>query len=129
MAFRSNPERCVLITDSIEMAGMPDGVYPGNAQVPHPQRKEGNKVTIDGTDTLIGSCSSIDECVRNLKQWSDCSLPEAVSCATENIAKLMGEYENRGVIEVGRRADFVILGADGQVLQTWLKGVKVYEKP
>ena len=25
MAFRSNPQRCILITDSIEMAGMPDG--------------------------------------------------------------------------------------------------------
>ena len=29
MAYRSNPERCILITDSIEMAGMPDGLYPG----------------------------------------------------------------------------------------------------
>ena len=29
MAYRSNPERCILITDSTEMAGMPDGRYPG----------------------------------------------------------------------------------------------------
>ena len=65
--------------------------YPGHAQVPHPQRKQGNKVTIDGTDTLVGSCSGLDECVRNLWQWSGCSLPEAVRCATENIAGLMGD--------------------------------------
>ena len=91
MAFRSNPQRCILITDSVEMAGMPDGVYPGHAQVPHPQRKLGNKVTIDGTDTLVGSCSGLDECVRNLRHWSGCTLPEAVRCATENVAGLMGD--------------------------------------
>ena len=33
MAYRSRPDRCILITDSIEMAGMPDGIYPGHAQV------------------------------------------------------------------------------------------------
>ncbi|KAL8940163.1 MAG: hypothetical protein Q9216_002951, partial [Gyalolechia sp. 2 TL-2023] len=60
LAFRSNPERCILITDSIELAGLPDGLHPGNAQIPHRQRKIGNRVTIEGTDTLIGSCCGID---------------------------------------------------------------------
>ena len=126
MAFRANPERCILITDSIEVAGLPDGLHPGHSQIPHAQRKEGNKVTIDGTDTLIGSCSSIDECVRNLIRWSRCTLPEAVRCVTENIAKLMKDNE-RGVLEQGRRADFVVLSGEGHVLQTWIKGVKAYE--
>ncbi len=127
MAFRANPERCILITDSIEMAGLPDGLYPGHSQIPHGQRKEGNKVTIDGTDTLIGSCSSIDECVRNLMKWSGCSLPEAVRCVTENVANLMKDNE-RGMLEHGRRADFVILNREGHVLQTWIKGAKVFGK-
>lgn len=126
MTYRSNPERCILITDSIEMAGMPDGIYPGHAQVPHPQRKVGNKITIDGTDTLIGSCSSIDECVQNLKNWSGCSLPEAVRCATENISDLMG-LTDRGVVEPGRRADFVVLDDQGMVEQTWIQGQKVFD--
>ncbi len=127
MAFRSNPEKCILITDSIEMAGMPDGVYPGHAQIPHPQRKQGNKITIDGTDTLVGSCSSIDECVRNLKRWSGCSLPEAVRCASENIADLMN-ISDRGILENGRRADFVVLNGQGDVLQTWKKGMQLFER-
>ncbi|KAI4198685.1 MAG: hypothetical protein LQ346_002705, partial [Caloplaca aetnensis] len=78
LAFRSSPHKCILITDSIEVAGLPDGLYPGNAQIAHPQRKAGNRVTIEGTDTLIGSCCSIDECVRNLVRWSGCELAEAV---------------------------------------------------
>ncbi|KAI9718204.1 MAG: hypothetical protein M1812_004194 [Candelaria pacifica] len=128
VAFRANPDRCILITDSIELAGLPDGIYPGHAQIPGPQRKEGNKVTIDGTDTLIGSCCSLDECVRNLVQWSGCTLAQAVKCVTENIAGLMGEGD-RGVLEAGRRADFVILDDRGIVLQTWIGGKKVYDGP
>jgi N-acetylglucosamine-6-phosphate deacetylase len=126
LAFRANPEKCILITDSIEMAGLPDGVYPGHAQIPRQQRKEGNKVTIESTDTLIGSCSTLDECVGNLVKFSECSLPEAVRCVTENIAELMGEKE-RGKFEVGRRADFVLMSDEGEeVLQTWVGGKKVY---
>ncbi|KAL8655637.1 MAG: hypothetical protein Q9210_000747, partial [Variospora velana] len=60
LAFCANPTKCILITDSIEVAGLPDGLYPGNAQVAHPQRKFGNRVTVEGTETLIGSCCGID---------------------------------------------------------------------
>ena len=84
-------------------------------------------MTIDGTDTLIGSCIGIDECVRNLQQWSGCSLPEAIRCATENIVSLTGDGD-RGIIEPGRRGDFVVLDEEGSVLQTWIKGVKVFER-
>ena len=126
MAFRANRERCILISDAIELAGLRDGVYPGHAQVPHPQRKSMNRVTIEGTDTLVGSCVNVEECVRNLKRWSGCSLAEAVQCASENIASLMNDRE-RGIIEEGRKADFVVLNDEGEVQQTWLKGEKLYE--
>ncbi|KAL8672752.1 MAG: hypothetical protein Q9168_002806 [Polycauliona sp. 1 TL-2023] len=127
MAFRANPQKCILITDSVEMAGLADGLYPGHAQIPHQQRKEGNRVTIEGSETLIGSCSSLDECIRNLRQWSGCSLAQAVQCATENIASMMG-LEDRGMIEVGKLADFVVLDDTGQVLETWIGGKAVYQR-
>ncbi len=37
----------------------------------------------------------------------------------------MGEGE-RGVLQVGRRADFVVLDEEGVVLQTWVGGEKVF---
>ena len=126
MAFRANRERCILISDAIELGGLPDGIYPGNAQIPRAQRKSGNKITIEGTDTLVGSCISIEECVRNLKKWSGCSLAEAVRCASENVARLMDDRQ-RGFIEQGRKADFVVLNDEGKVQQTWLRGEKLYE--
>ena len=125
VAFRSNPEKCILITDSIEMAGLPDGLYPGHAQIPHSQRKTGNKVTIEGTDTLIGSCIGLDECVRNLCKFTGCTLAEAVRCVTENVANLMGLCD-RGILEAGRRADFVMMDKSGNVKSVYIGGRKVF---
>jgi N-acetylglucosamine-6-phosphate deacetylase len=127
LAFRADPSKCILITDNIELAGMPDGVYPPNGQIMHRQRKVGNKVVIDGTDTLIGSCCMLDEIVRNMLRLGRCSLAEAVRCVTENIADMMGEGK-RGHLEPGRRADFVILDPEGFVEQTWNSGVKVWDR-
>jgi N-acetylglucosamine-6-phosphate deacetylase len=127
LAFRANAEKCILITDSIEMAGLPDGVYPGHSQIPRRQRKEGNKVTIDGTDTLIGSCTTLDQCVRNLVKFSNCELSEAVRCVTENVANLMGQ-KDRGMLQIGRRADFVVLSDEGEILQTWVRGKKAFDR-
>ncbi|KAK5715346.1 hypothetical protein LTR17_016780 [Elasticomyces elasticus] len=125
MLFRSNPEKCILTTDSIELAGLPDGTYPGHAQIPFKQTKIGTRVVIEGTETLIGGCAGLDECVRNLVRWSGCSVAGAVRCVTENVASLMGE-EGRGKLEVGRRADFVVMGDGGDVRGTWVAGRKVW---
>lgn len=127
MAYRSNPSKCVLITDSTELAGLPDGDHPGHAQIPHTQTKQGNKVTIKGSDTLVGSCVCLDECVKNLVRWSGCTLAQAVRCVTENVADMMG-VEDRGHLREGARADFVVLNDDGEVLQTWVAGKKVWER-
>lgn len=127
MLFRANPEKCILITDSIELAGLDDGVYPGHSQIPFKQRKTGSKVTIDGTDTLVGGCASLQECIQNIMKWSGCNVAEAVRCVTENVAEFMGD-KTRGKLEEGRRADFVVLNDEGEVLQTWVAGLKVWEK-
>lgn len=126
MAYRANPRRAILVTDSVELAGLPDGVYEGHAQIPHKQRKQGNRVVIEGSDTLIGGCSGLDECVRNLVRWSGCSLAEAVQCVTENVADFMG-LEDRGRLVEGSRADFVVLNDEGEVLQTWVGGKLVWQ--
>ena len=124
-AFRANPRRAILITDSLEVGGLPDGVYSGNAQVRHSQEKHGDRVTLAGTDTLVGGCAGLDQCVRNLMKASGCSISEAVRCVTENVANMMGERD-RGVLEEGRRADLVMLNDDGVVLATWVGGRKVW---
>lgn len=125
LCMRAGPQKCIFITDSIELAGLPDGVHPGHGQISQRQFKQGNRVTIEGTDTLVGSCSTLDECVRNAVAFSGCNLAEAVQCVTENIADMMGEMK-RGKLELGRRADFAILDHDGNVQETWVNGTKVW---
>ncbi|PNS17029.1 Intracellular protein transport protein USO1 [Sphaceloma murrayae] len=127
MLFRANPDKAIVITDSIELAGLPDGTYPGHAQIPHQQQKVGSRVTIHGTNTLIGGCASLQECVQNLIKWSGCNVSEAVKCVTENVAGFMGLHD-RGKLEAGRRADFVVMNDQGEVLQTWVAGKKVWER-
>ncbi|KAF2215025.1 carbohydrate esterase family 9 protein [Cercospora zeae-maydis SCOH1-5] len=127
LLYRSSPSKCILITDSIELLGLPDGTYPGNSQIDTLQTKVGSKVVKTGSDTLIGGCATLDLCVRNLMQWAGISVAEAVRCVTENVVGLMKD-ETRGKLEVGRRGDLVVLDDGGNVLQTWIGGRKVWEK-
>jgi len=127
MLFHANPEKCIFITDSIELAGLHDGVHPGHAQIPHQQRKTGSRVTIEGTDTLVGGCASLQECVQYMMKWTGCNVAQAVRCVTENVANMMG-LEDRGKLVAGQKADFVVLNDEGEVLQTWIAGKKVWER-
>jgi N-acetylglucosamine-6-phosphate deacetylase len=68
-------ERAVLITDAIAAAGMPDGTYQlGPIQV---EVKNG-RCTSDGK--LAGSVLTMDRAVRNIIQFADWSLQDAVQC-------------------------------------------------
>ncbi len=125
IAYRSSPSHCILITDSIELSGLADGIHPGHAQIPFNQRKEGNKVTIEGTDTLIGTCIGLDECVRNLMAWAEIPVQEAVRCVSENVADAMG-LKDRGRLKVGMRGDFVVLSEEGVVEETWVAGLRAW---
>lgn len=125
LLYRAAPQRAILISDSIELAGLPDGTYPGNAQIHGNQVKAGAVATIEGTDTLIGAVSTVNEGVKNLIKWSACNVAEAVRCVTENVADMMGVLD-RGVLVEGRRGDFVVLDDEGTVLETWVAGKQVW---
>lgn len=119
IAYRSSPSHCILITDSIELAGLPDGLYPGHAQIPLNPLKAGSQVTIEGPHTLIGTCIGLDECVRNRIAWAEIPVEQAVRCVTENVAAAV-RLEDRGALEInlGRKGDFVVLGEGGEVRET-----------
>lgn len=136
LLHRVNPKRSILVTDSIELAGLKPGTYPGHAQIPRNQTLLSNgKAVVEGTDTMIGGCINLQQGVRNLMQWAGVSLAEAVRTVTENIAGLMdldgrGEMstEERGCLATDFLADFVVLSDEGEVLETWVGGRKVWEK-
>ena len=111
-------ERAVLITDAIAAAGMPDGRYQlGPIQV---DVKDG-KCTMDGK--LAGSTLTMDRAVRNVTEFANWSLRDAVQAATLNPARAVGLAQHHGILAPGVEASFVVLSPAGEVLRTVVCGV------
>jgi alpha-D-ribose 1-methylphosphonate 5-triphosphate diphosphatase len=66
--------------------------------------------------------------VMSIPQKSDLTLAQAIGLVTANPARAAG-LEDRGLIEVGRRADLIAVGQPGgvpQVTDTWVHGEQAY---
>ncbi|HEX4784164.1 MAG TPA: N-acetylglucosamine-6-phosphate deacetylase [Candidatus Sulfotelmatobacter sp.] len=110
-------ERAVLITDAISATGMPDGRYQlGPIEV---DVKDG-KCTSGGS--LAGSVLTMDRAVRNVTQFSDWTLRDAVRAATLNPARAAG-LQGMGSLAAGAAADFVVLSPAGEVRKTIVGGL------
>ena len=70
---------------------------------------------------------SLDECVRNLINWTSCSIAQAVECVTSHPADLLGITDKKGFLKPGLDADLVVLDDAGNVHQTWKYGEKVFD--
>ncbi len=98
-------DRIIFISDSMEATGMSDGSYQlGGQQV----NVKGKFATLsDGT--LAGSATNLFGCLRTAVLEMGIPLESAVKCATRNPAKEIGIFEDCGSLEVGKRADFLLL--------------------
>ncbi|MBM7622129.1 N-acetylglucosamine-6-phosphate deacetylase [Bacillus tianshenii] len=115
-------DRIILITDSMRAKWLEDGEY----------ELGGQKVTVsDNTalledGTLAGSLLKMNEALRNMKEFTNCSLPELVQMASSNPARQLNVWDRKGSIHVGKDADIVILDEQLNVHLTICKGVVTY---
>jgi N-acetylglucosamine-6-phosphate deacetylase len=110
------PDGAVLITDATSATGMPDGRYRlGTFEV---EVKNGKCVA---GGKLAGSVLTMDRAVRNVMQFAHWDLQQAIRLATLNPARVAG-LPNRGKIEAGAVADFVVLSPSGEVRSTIIRG-------
>jgi N-acetylglucosamine-6-phosphate deacetylase len=110
------PDGAVLITDAISATGMPEGRYRlGTFEV---EVKNGRCLR-DGK--LAGSVLTMDRAVRNVMQFARWDLQQSLRLATLNPARVAG-FTNRGKLEAGAEADFVVLTPDGEVRKTIVRG-------
>ena len=111
-------DRVNLISDSMEAAGLGDGVY---------QHVDGRTLTVQNglakfeNGTIAGSACSIMEGVRNLVSI-DIPLEDAVKMASYNPAKTIGMANSIGSIAIGKCADLVLLDKELQVKKVWVDG-------
>ena len=109
------PERAILITDSLEATGMPDGVFKlGETRV---HVKDGRCVTDAGV--LAGSVLTLDNAVTNMRQFTGADLPTAVRLASRNPARMLGLPDD---ITAGAVANFNVYDPHGKLTHTILRG-------
>jgi N-acetylglucosamine-6-phosphate deacetylase len=110
------PDSSVLITDATAATGMPDGRYRlGTFEV---EVKNGRCMA---NGKLAGSVLTMDRAVRNVMQFADWDLQQALRPASLNPARVAG-LVGRGKIEPGARADIVVLSFSGEVEATIVGG-------
>ncbi len=105
LAYTLARERLVLITDSMEATGCPDGEF-SIAGMPVTV-KDGRAVTHDGA--IAGSTLSMWQAVQNLRDFAEIPLEDALYAATMAPAREIGLDGEIGSLDVGKRADLLIL--------------------
>ena len=113
--------RVIFISDTMEAVGMPDGDYELGGQ---PVQKKGNLATL-ADKTIAGSATNLMDCMRFTVRQAGIPLEEAIMCATANPAKEIGIYDEAGSISAGKRADFVLLNDDLDIVSVYIDGKEI----
>ena len=123
MAHRCAGRKVSLVTDSIALAGLPDGDHFVASQ--HISMREGRAV-VASSGVLVGSVAFMDHCVRTLHGAIGVSIGEAAACGSEAASKLLGLFPKKGSLNEGSDADIIILDDNGYVLVTIVGGCVVF---
>lgn len=107
-------EKMVLVTDAMRATCLHNGVYDlGGQQV---IVKENTATLSDGT--LAGSVLRMPQAIKNMLQFTGCDLLDAVKMASENPAKVLGIFDKKGSIAIGKDADLVVVDEHFNVVMT-----------
>ena len=118
-------DRLILISDSMRATELEDGIYDlGGQQV---RVEDGLCKLVEG-DTLAGSTLDLNKARKNMKRWLQLSDITLAKLTATNSAKLLGLYENKGSIDIGKDADFYIIDENEDVLLTVSEGEIIFQK-
>jgi len=117
------PDRLALVTDSMRAVDLPDGEYwfgpEGRGE--RVRKMDGVGVTLDGT-ALASGVTGMDQAVRTMHRTAGVPLPETIRMASLTPARIIGLENDIGSIEVGKRADLVVLDAELNVRRVFIGG-------
>lgn len=115
-------EKTFICSDALEPAHMGEGRFQMAGQEIYVKDGAAHMAE-DGR--LAGSIISPLMGVRNLLRATDVTLAHALKMGTSNPAKAIGD-DSIGLIQVGKRADFVLLSEDLQLQKTYIRGKLEY---
>jgi len=122
---RKGPEKICLVTDSMIATGAGDGIYNWAG---HEIEVKGKSAVIKESGILAGSVLTLNMAVKNLIQWSDLSVNQAINMASLNPARVLGLDNKLGSIQNGKLANLVVLDREFRVLDTIIKGKSVLSR-
>lgn len=115
-------DKVVAITDSIMAAGLPDGNY--KLGVNDVVVKDGDaKLAENGV--RAGSTLTQDVALKNLLAFTGKPIEEILPLLTENPARLLNIFDEKGSIADGKDADLVLLTADDDIAEVFVGGKKI----
>jgi len=115
-------DRVLLVTDAMRAKCLGDGHYDLGGQSVQAQS---GKVTL-ANGTLAGSTLRMPEAIRNMTQFSKCTLIDAIYMASRNPARVLRLDNRKGTIEVGNDADLVVLNTELEVVLTMREGREIF---
>lgn len=134
MVRAKGPERTILVSDAVAVAGLPPGVYDA-AVGGKVELLPSGRLNLFGTPYLAGSASSLPEGIANAVRYAGVTLAEAVRFATANPARLLrlDGPRGRGTVRVGAMADLTLFRHDRAddtiaIMMTVVNGEIVYRQ-
>lgn len=113
-------DKVILISDSMEATGLPDGNYQLGGQAVTVMGKKA--VITDKPDVIAGSVTNLFACMRNCVLDMGIPLEQAVRAATENPAKAIGIEKEYGRIEEGNYANLILMDKELNIMKIIRKG-------
>jgi N-acetylglucosamine-6-phosphate deacetylase len=111
------PERCLLVTDAMSAAGMPDGTYTLGG---FPVEVANGKAMARGV--LAGSVLTLDRALSNFVAFTGAPLEQALRLLTVNPAAMTGLSKQAGSLAVGGPANLVAVDASGKLVASLVNG-------
>jgi N-acetylglucosamine-6-phosphate deacetylase len=113
------PEHVCMITDAVTAAGLPNGVYEKVKVI------DGAIYLLDGS-SLAGSSLTMLQALKNAIQFTGYSIERLLPSMTSVPARQARMGHQKGSLEVGKDADFLILSDELELLATYVRGTQVF---
>ena len=120
IAARAKPDRLMLVTDAMPSVGQVDKSFV--LQGHNVQVIDGVCINDDGT--LAGSDLDMAGAVRNAQSMMRVDLATALRMASLNPARFLALDDRHGRIATGLSADLIALGDSGEIVASWIGGIR-----
>ncbi len=114
------PNSICMITDAVSCAGLPDGDY-------GPVIMKDGEIKLRDGSTLAGSALTMIAALRNVLKFTGLPLETILPSLTSVPARQSGLSAQKGSLERGKDADFLLLDQELHLKATYVKGKAVYQ--